>query len=216
LFFGTYTTSLTINLPTGLFEEYQKNRNAILTDYRGVRTLGTDWKVYSSEMKKARERFQLSRSAFIDSIFDQHDSLATAQYRANNASVTFYLDGVEGLATIAARRDDISKITTPRNATDVEFLQCNTGKIIRDRYFLNDAYPYKIQFKTSIDQSRVNDYMAAQYWDDEKKIDPEIGLFFSSTSPILYLKNYEDLFLTEIGIGDLIKNIDEVVLSKDV
>jgi hypothetical protein len=137
----------------------------------------------------------------------------------NKVSVTFYLDDPTNLATvIEALKGDIVKVTVPRNESEIAFMRANTDKLIQDKYFL-DQYPYKVIFKPSRDHGYLTEYVGNQFNgeilndDGNAMLDFDRAHYYSGASqPVLYLTHFEDLFLTKIGVQELIDKVQEVVL----
>lgn len=209
LFFNRFTSSITINFPTDIREDYDDQ-------VKQIRSKGYTAKEIDTKFKELNERYAQDRNKFINFIFDKFGSVfpEDAEYRMNKASVTFYHDDPTNMTSlISAFRSKIVKVTVPRNEDEIAFMRANTDKLIRDRYFLNE-YPYRITFKNV--EPHLDMFIKTQFGKDEspQEIDQARAYYYASSEPTLYLCDFDDVFLTKIAAPELIDKIEEVQLRK--
>lgn len=216
LFYNRFTSSITIGFPTSIRDHYEN-------DVLGIRELhnyavqGPLHESLLTNLRKANLAYTSARTAFITDLFAHYDESFpdTTEYRMNKASVTFYLDDPTKLApVIESHKEMIVKVTVPRNEAEIAFLRTNTDKKIRDKYFF-DQYPYKITFKHSRSNDYLSDYIFNQFSIEDgnyQNIEQDRAYYYCSNLAVLYLSDFTDLIITQIGVQDLIDKVEEIVL----
>ena len=220
LFFNRFTASVTVNFPAEKRREYEAKDKAIRIKHNFAQS-GPEYFAMLSALRACNADAKAERIAFIDDLFTRFASCFPegTEFRMNKVSVTFYLDDPTNLAFLIEQiSEQIVKVTVPRNEREIAFLRANTDKLIQDKYYL-DRYPFKVTFKASFDHGYLTSYVLNQFGADilndngEAMLDFERAHFYAGCSqPILYLAHFEDLFLTKIGVQELIEKVQEVVL----
>jgi hypothetical protein len=220
LFYNRFTSSITVNFPSEMREGNEKREVAIRSAHKHAAS-GEDYFSMVSALRAETLAYSKERVAFIGELYARFEQALgdATEYKMNKASVTFYYDDPSNMVgMIEALKDSIVKITIPRNEDEIAYLRVNADKLIQDKYFL-DRFPFRVKFKAT-PGTYLNEYVNNQFGD----FNPETGstdidwdrahFNGSANQPTLYLAHFDDLFLTKIGVQELIETVQEVVLRK--
>jgi len=203
LFFGQFTSSITINFPP------EPLKRVIFFEDDNI---GFDHANYTKKYLEARKRHKAIRSNYVDNIFSMFSFPDDTHFRMNESSVTFYLnDPLSMTPLISSSELAVTKVVSPRNEADIAYMSVNSDKIIRPTYFFN-KYPYRVKIKNLDICSR---YIMDNFADEEGVIDLDRACHFK-TSKSFFLMDSHEVVLAKIGLGDNITCIEEIVLSENV
>ncbi len=210
LFFGQFTSSLTVSFPT----EWRNTLRAVHKSIWGENHMRAATSEEKARHSLARAVFHDQRSQMINEIMDSVDLPEETQYRMNDASVTFYFNDISNLVRVMAETgQQVTKVVIPRSESEVAFLRANTDKLVRETYFL-DRYRYRLVLKHEHERYRA--FLLQTFAISETEMDEERVHFYPSWQSIIYLHDDCDLFITRVGLANHIERIEEIVLSKDV
>lgn len=210
LFYGEMVAGLTINVP---FREPRRENYKSIGNY----------------CKKLMD-YRKNRTAFMLKILGENDW----DYKVNQNSISYYFSTQHDLnqivSDLVANGHAVTRVVAPRNDDDVEFLENNPNKVIREKLF-RGKYRFKIELKRSytnqetittllhsmfggeLSEAREATNLQSAAWAiPELKISDERAYY--NNTQTLYVAEIEDVFLTRISINEFIHRIEEVVLKE--
>ena len=217
LFYKRFSSSITVSVNPKLYERASAEADAVRNKYRArgytvLPTKGCDecWDIW--------QKFRRAKESLARKIISQCDiGELDYEFTVLKSSLTIYTNDPAVLIRVAnARPRSIVKVCSPRSEKEVEFLRQNTDKLVRDAYF-HGQYPYRVLFKWQVEDSYVDDLIVNTFGtENEDEINGDRALYNYGRQRAVYIKEFTDVFMVKIALGDFIEKIEEVVLSKDI
>ena len=218
LFFGQFTSSMTIRVPKS---------HPLRTNY-----------IYYPNYVKARATYAHKRWELLIKIIGTGEDSHDWDYKINQSSITFYFgvptDLENALADVTSRQFLVSRVSVPRNNTDMSQMLVTPNKTVRPRLW-RGRYRYRIELNRKFDTHEMitNGLCRIFGGDMSERAINSVRLCGAGIHPtpclkindnqayyndnrMLYIADEEDVFLARITLHDHIRSIEECILSKDI
>ncbi len=221
LFYGEYSCSLSVDI-SSYYEEKRVARSEIIDKYPDYWDYSVSTRMTNedtAELSKIGKTYHRKRSTRINQLYDIFDDFPEdTVHRSNRASVTFYFDDPDvGLSLVKKHGPLIKRICLPKTPRYTQYMRNNTDKIVRDTYYFG-KYPFRIIFTppTYLNPNKhIGEFILRNYFnEDGTEMKANVGEYDHKN--VLYLGDFNDVFLVKIGLGECIRSVTEIVLSKDI